>query len=171
MMMDWMVKMSSEKTLNEGLQGNDLRGHIKNIVSVDQYKSKLGDDKNVIVLAFKIRDKFPAQDLSQFLESALKLLDVDISPGPDKEKYYSVYVEIERNSNSYATIQRLLDDTSRLDDEIGDWMFTSYENKMPQPWSEEAFNKSVISNAYDYEIKHNPEAAQIAERMKFLNNY
>lgn len=169
MMMDWIAKMRSE--INEGVKKNDLKGHIKNTISVDQYKSKLGEDKNVVVLAIKVKDKFPAQDLSQFLESALKLLDVDVSPGPDKEGYYTVYTELERDSRTYSKIQRLLDDTARLDEELDGWMFTSYENKMPEPWSEEAFNANVITSSYDYEIKHNPEAAQIAERMKFLNKY
>ena len=37
---------------NEGLKAGDLEGVISNRFSIDQYKSKMGDDKNILVLAF-----------------------------------------------------------------------------------------------------------------------
>lgn len=167
--MDWGVKMKSE--INESVSVNDLRGHISNLVSIDQYKSKTDNDRNVIVIAYKVKDKNPAQDLSQFIESGLDLLDVDISPGPDTDGYYTVYVEIERDSQSISKILKITEDVSRLDEEITQWMFTSYNDKMPQEFSLEAISNSIVTSSYDYEVATNPEAKAISERMKFLNKY
>ena len=36
------------------IQNNDLKDLIQTTFSVDQYKSKVGDDKNIVVIAFDI---------------------------------------------------------------------------------------------------------------------
>ena len=48
--------------LSEGLRQGDLTYMISNRFMIDQYKSKMGDDETVIVISFKIKDKFPAID-------------------------------------------------------------------------------------------------------------
>ena len=40
------------KLFNEGLKAGDLEGVVSNKFSVDQYKSKMGEDKNILVLGF-----------------------------------------------------------------------------------------------------------------------
>ena len=54
--------------LFEGLRTNDLKDQIDPLFTVDQYKSKMGEDKNVVVVAFKVYDKYPAIDLMEFIE-------------------------------------------------------------------------------------------------------
>lgn len=48
------------------IQHNDLVDLINTTFSIDQYKSKVGKDENVVVVAFSVSDKQPADDLSQF---------------------------------------------------------------------------------------------------------
>ena len=36
--------------VNEGLKAGDLEGVVGNRFSIDQYKSKMGEDKNILVL-------------------------------------------------------------------------------------------------------------------------
>ena len=153
------------------MQTNDLKDHIQSTVSVDQYKSKLGNDENVVVLAILVKDPEPAKDLSIFIEKGHDLVDVDTSPGPDDEGFYKVYVEIARDSKLFATVEKVLADVQRADNEIENFMFTSYNSKMPQPFNKENFDNSVISSSYDYTLATNPEAQAISERIKFLNNY
>ena len=38
--------------VNEGLKAGDLEGIVEKRFSVDQYKSKMGEDKDICVLAF-----------------------------------------------------------------------------------------------------------------------
>ena len=42
--------------VNEGLKAGDLEGVVNKRFSVDQFKSKMGDDKNIMVLAFTVDD-------------------------------------------------------------------------------------------------------------------
>ena len=68
--------------VNEGLKAGDLDGVISPRFSVDQYKSKMGEDKNIMVLAFTVDSLAPAKDLERFAETGYKeLLDADSTPG------------------------------------------------------------------------------------------
>ena len=60
------------------IQNNDLEDLISSVVSIDQYKSKIGKDENVVVIAFDIKDSDPAKDLSQFIETGHECIDVDV---------------------------------------------------------------------------------------------
>ena len=68
--------------LFEGLRAGDLKDMVSNRVTIDQYKSKMGEDKSIVVLAFKVKDKFPAIDLMEFIEKGYNfVLDADMSSG------------------------------------------------------------------------------------------
>lgn len=159
--------------LKESVKENELRSLVHNEVSIDQYKSKLGKDEKVIVLGIKVRDQNPAQDLSQFIESKLDedVLDVEVSPGPNEDGDYTVFVEIKRHSNAYDVIEGIMRDITKVDNDFMDVMFKAYENKDSQPFTKDNFEHSVITDARDYQLSHNPEAKEIAERMKFLTKY
>ena len=153
------------------IQNNDLIDLIQSTFSVDQYKSKIGDDKNVVVLAFEVKDADPAKDLSQFIETGHNTIDVDVSPGPNKDGNYKVFVELERNSKLFDSIDNILKDITRVDESANSFMFNSYKSDMPSNWNRQNFETSVYSSSYDYEMATNPEAQSISERIKFLNSY
>lgn len=163
--------MKQQYNLKENIKHNDLAELINTTFSVDQYKSKLGEDENIIVIAFVVMDLDPAQELSQFLETGHDAFDIDVSTGPNEDGHYSVYVEIERDSKAFTRIDDIVKDIERADNNFKSPTFTSYENKAPQPWNEENFNNSVITSSYDYVLKHNPEAQEIKERINFLKKY
>ena len=153
------------------IQNNDLINLIETTFSVDQYKSKIGDDKNIVVVAFDVKDVDPAKDLSQFIETGHDTIDVDVSPGPDKNGNYKVYVELERNSKLFEAIDSILNDITRVDESAKSFKFNAYKSDMPTEWNKENFVASVLSSSYDYTIATNPEAHAITERIKFLNKY
>ncbi len=153
------------------MQNNDLKDHVLATVSIDQFKSKLGKDENVVVVSIQVKDAEPSKDLSLFIEKGHDVIDVDTSPGPDNEGYYKVFVEIARNQKLYANIEKILGDVKRADNSVDTFMFTSYNMKDPQPFNKQNFSTSVIDNSYDYTIATNPEAQEISERIKFLNSY
>lgn len=161
--------MQSE--LKESIGHNALRNLVAPLVSIDQYKSKVGTDENVVVIAFKVQDQDPAQDLSQFIESGFDVLDVDVSPGPDSDGIYTVFVELERNTKLFELIDTILNDVKQVDNDIESWQYSCYESDKIFNWDKESFDQNIISSSYDYTIKHNPEAKAISERMKFLNKY
>lgn len=160
-----------QSQINEGAEHNDLRGLVNPVVSIDQYKAKVGKDENIIVIAIKVMDKFPAQDLSSFLESGLDAYDVDVSPGPDGDGNYTVFVEIDRNQKSIDSIMNVIQQVKNLDNEFSDIKFTSYEDKLVKDFSKENLESNIIVNSYDYVIKHAPGAKDLEERIKFLKDY
>ena len=153
------------------IQHNDLVNLIEPVVSIDQFKSKVGDDKNIVVLAFDVKDADPAQDLSQFIETGHDTIDVDVSPGPNKDGFYKVFVELERNSKLFDNIDKILTDVKRVDNDLVAFEFFAYKQDASIDWSKENFEKHVYSSSYDYVLATNPEAHAISERMKFLNSY
>ena len=168
-----LIDVIKKNDLKESVKENDLRSLIHNEVSIDQYKSKLGKDEKVIVLGIKVKDQDPAKDLSQFIESKLDedVLDVEVSPGPNEDGDYTVFVEVKRHSNAYDVIEGILRDITKVDNDFMDVMFKAYENKTSQPFNKDNFEHAVITDARDYQLQHNPEAKEIAERMKFLTKY
>ena len=82
--------------VNEGLKAGDLDGVVSNRFSIDQYKSKMGEDASIVVLAFTVDSLAPAKDLERFAETGFKsVLDADATPGSledgkHKEKVFDV---------------------------------------------------------------------------------
>ena len=68
--------------VNEGLKAGDLEGVVSSKFSIDQFKSKMGEDRNILVLAFTVDGQAPAKDLERFAETGYKsVLDADATPG------------------------------------------------------------------------------------------
>ena len=57
--------------IKEGLKAGDLEDVVSKRFSVDQYASKMGDDRNIMVLAFTVDGLEPAKDLERFAETGL----------------------------------------------------------------------------------------------------
>ena len=49
-----------------GLLKNDLQFLVDNIIEIDSYKSKMGNDEDIITLAFSVNGNEPAKDLENF---------------------------------------------------------------------------------------------------------
>jgi hypothetical protein len=166
------MMMPSDHNITEGVHHDDLNSLIDPIASIDQYKSKIGNDENIIVIAILIKDKEPAEDLSDFIETRRGVLDVDTSIGPDTDGMYTVYIEINRDSKAFHMINDILTDIQQVDTEIDFWKFKSYERKgKVSSWTQENFKKHIISSSYEYVITHDPKARKIKERIDFLNKY
>jgi hypothetical protein len=79
--------------INEGMRAGDLKNLVLNVVSVDEFQSKI--DENAVVIGFYVHEQTGADDLNRFIQrSVLDILDVDTSPAPDQTGYYMVFVEI-----------------------------------------------------------------------------
>jgi hypothetical protein len=146
--------LNNSEYLLEGLQYKDLDGLMKPTVHVDEFSSKMGDDEDIIVLSFFVRDKGAAKDLMAWFEKGYDfVLDADVSPGEVKPNRFLVYVEIRRRSAAPRHVQELLDDLSTLTEfELSDWMVT-YEDSTA-PWSEDNFAKMVPLTPDEYRSAH-----------------
>jgi hypothetical protein len=112
-----------KKTLLEDLKAGDLEDTVKSTFEIDAYYPKI-DDKNIVV-SFQVEDENPAYDLSRFIEFSHKtVLDTEVSPGPDANGYYIVFVEFTPN-NLAAKIYKMLEAVSYLTN-ITDWTYKAY---------------------------------------------
>ena len=120
--------------LHEGLQYRDLDGLMKPTVHVDEFSSKMGDDADIIVLSFFVRDKAAAKDLVSWFEKGYDfVLDADRSPGEIKPNRYLVYVEMRRRSAAPGNITEMLSDLETLTEyNASDWQW-HYDGKK-YPW-------------------------------------
>jgi hypothetical protein len=154
----------------EGLEYKDLEGMMKPTIHIDEFAAKMGDDEDIIVVSFFVRDLQAAKDLTAWFEKGYDfVLDADRSPGEIKPSRYLVYVELRRRSTAPQNINRLLDDLSSLTEySVDDWIM-HYEDET-YPWSEDAFARVVPLTPNEYRSAHEAElnewrtAAGIAPR-------
>ena len=117
--------------INEGLKAGDLEGVVSKRFSVDQYKSKMGDDRNIMVLAFVVDSLAPAKDLERFAETGYKeVLDADATPGTMADGKHRVFVEFSRQEGVDKHIYKFLDDLKKLTN-IDTFEFTYHKRSNP----------------------------------------
>ena len=140
--------------LLEGLQYKDLEGIMKSTVHIDEFASKMGDDDDIVVVSFFVRDLQAAKDLVSWFEKGYDfVLDADRSPGEIKPSRYLVYVELRRRPNVAKQVGTLIEDLTTLTEfDDKDWTMR-YDDKT-QPWSVEAMAKTVPLTPADYRSAH-----------------
>ena len=148
---------NNSKLLREGLEYKDLEGLMKPTIHVDEFSANMGDDADVIVLSFFVRDKQAARDLVSWFEKGYDfVLDADRSPGEIRPGRYLVYLELRRRPAVVDHVQDLLDDLSTLTEfEPQDWFLHS--NKKHLHWSPEEFRNLVPLTPDAYRRAHDSE--------------
>lgn len=136
--------------LHEGLKKEDLKDLVKNVFEVDSYKSKMGEDENVVVLTFEVTGQEAAKDLVDFIEKGYDfVLDADISQGEDQNGRYKVFVEVERNRKIARQISEMMYGISELTGEEN-WKFRYYKDYHSKPLHEIG---NIPSSSEDYKAK------------------
>lgn len=140
-----ITQKQKNKNLFEGLRKNDLLDLIDPNISIDRYRSKMGEDDNIIVIAFKCMHQDAAKDLVEFVESGYDwVLDANASPATDERGKVTVFVEFERRKSLIEHILELTNEIGRLTDDI-DWTFTYYKGEAPVPLDEK--NLEVVPDS------------------------
>ena len=117
--------------VKEGLKAGDLDGVVSKRFSVDQFKSKMGEDRNIMVLAFTVDGMAPAKDLERFAETGYKeVLDADATPGTLEDGKHRVFIEFARVEKVDQHIRKFLDDLKNLAN-IDIFEFTYHKNVTP----------------------------------------
>ena len=109
--------------INESLDYMDLDGQMSDKVTIDEYSAKMGKDKDIITITFKVYSKLAGEDLVTWFERGYDfVLDASISDGEIKPGEYLVFVEIERRSKAPERLLRLLSDLQTLTGyQLKDW--------------------------------------------------
>ena len=141
----------SNQPLNEGLRTNDLKDMVYPMFEVDTFRSKMGEDKDVCVVTFQAKDRYPAKDMMEFVEKGYPfVLDADVSSGENDKGEYSIFVEIERNKNLADQIKELTYGLEKLTG-INEWQFKYYKDNNKYEATTENLREKVPSSSRMYE--------------------
>lgn len=138
--------------LIENLHANDLKHLIEKTFEIDSYKSKIGDDEDIIVLTFIIKTEDPAKDLENFIEMGYNfVLDADVSQGETDDGTFRVYVELERTPRAPELIMELVEGIKLLAD-LPTMRFRYYKSFKSQEATLESINNTVALDANSYKL-------------------
>lgn len=138
---------------------DDLKWLVDDGVLIDMHKTKLGANKDYIVLAIIVNDRTPAHDLASFIENSVyDFEDVEVSSATDTKGRYLIYVELNRDSDAFKTINGILTDTKRLTG-IEEWKFKGMGMNEFIPFDDEAFSSHIIIDPIEYDRLH-PEVEE-----------
>lgn len=137
--------------LNEGLRPMDLKEMVHTIFEIDSFKSKMGEDQDVCVVSFKVKDRSPAKDLMEFIEKGYSfVLDADVSSGEDNKGEYSVFVEISRTPKLAEQIKELTYGVKKLTG-IDDFKFKYYKESQVHEATGENLSRHIPPTPREYE--------------------
>ena len=135
-----------------GLRAGDLKDLVYKVFEIDSYKSKMGNDADIVVLSFTVNEKQPATDLVEFIEKGYSfVLDADVSSGEQEDGMYRVFVEIERDKHVPQQIVELLDGVAKLAGR-DDFRFRYYKSFKSEPVSIDALEAVIPIDNEAYEI-------------------
>jgi hypothetical protein len=138
-----------------GLLKNDLGHLVDKIIEIDSYKSKMGEDSDIVTLAFSVHGNEPAKDLENFIEKGYPfVLDADVTSGEQSDGTYKVFVEMERNKEVPMQIIEIADGVSKLAD-LEKMRFRYYKNFKSKDLDEENLSASIPVDKQSYEIAIN----------------
>jgi hypothetical protein len=165
--------MHKHNQLFESLGFKDLDGLMKPTIHVDEFSSKMGDDDDIIVVSFFVRDQTAAKDLMNWFEKGYDfVIDADRSPGEIKPNRYLVYVELRRRSTAGGHVEELLDDLGTLTEfKPDDWLM--HYKGQEVPFSRDTFDSMVplSPRAYREQYDKDLNEVRIAAGMPVVTAY
>jgi len=155
--------MTNKTILNEGLDYHDLEGQMIPTVTVDEYAAHMGNDSEIVTLAFTIKSEAAGNDLVDWFERGYDfVLDAQVSEGEVKPGQYLVFVEMNRRSSVPKRIIELLDDLETLTAiPVKDWtIIVDEEEYSPE---EEVLKQVITISPHDYRETEEVEEEEINE--------
>jgi len=157
-----MHNNNSNNQLFESLGFKDLDGLLKPTIHVDEFSSKMGDDDDIIVISFFVRDAQAAKDLMMWFEKGYDfVLDADRSPGEIRPGRYLVYVELRRRSTAGGNVEQLLDDLNTLTEFEDSTAWTMHYRDQEIPFSRDSFDTTVPLTPRAYRERYEKDLNEV----------
>ena len=157
-----MHNNNSNNQLFESLGFKDLDGLLKPTIHVDEFSSKMGDDDDIIVISFFVRDAQAAKDLMMWFEKGYDfVLDADRSPGEIRPGRYLVYVELRRRSTAGGNVEQLLDDLNTLTEFEDSSAWTMHYRDQEIPFTRDSFDATVPLTPRSYRERYEKDLNEV----------
>jgi hypothetical protein len=150
---------------------NEMANLVNPTISIDQYKPKIGEASETVVVAFEVDSEQPASDLANLLETdVVEMLDVDVSQGPNKDGKHLVFVEFARDNRLHSNILDIMHAVSSATG-ISEWQFDGYKSEVSSQLDEDNLSSLVLDNPQDYVLKYADKMEESSEllRLKTLS--
>lgn len=152
------------------LKYNELQDLVLPKVSIDEFAPKTGNNDEVIVLGFYVKDKEPAKDLSHFLETGpYDILDVESSPASDEEGNYMVFVEVKRSKDFFDLAETVIKDLNNIMDLEG-WKYKPYYSDDEFTAEDSSWKNFVITDPDKYVSREEFKENKMKEEKNEYNN-
>jgi ribosomal protein L13 len=137
--------------LREGLEQGDLKRLVHTEMHVDDFKSKLGRDEDVVVISLKVTGKEPAADIVNFVEKGYEwVIDADVSSGEMDDGDYIVFIECDREPVVAANVMALMTDLMNLtEQDISEWR-VRYRNGREHELTEKNLQDMIPKTPSEY---------------------
>ena len=140
--------------INEALRHNDLEGVVVERISVDEFEPKTGEKEDIAVIGFYVTEQAAGEDLAKFIaKSIFEHRDVEVTPNPNEENLYMVFVEVDRNEGLVEGLRNLVEDIVNVTGKL-EWKVKPLLSD-----SEIAIDDPVLETI----IKQSPETYQTKE--------
>lgn len=145
--------MTNKNILTEGLDYLDFEGEIDPKITVDEYAAKMGEDSEIVTIAFTVRSEAAGNDLADWFERGYDfVLDAQVSEGEVSPGKYLVFVEMDRRTRVPERIIELLKDLKTLTGlELSDW--TIIVDDTEHAPDEAALKKAIVLSPHEYRMK------------------
>lgn len=144
---------TQKRNLSEGLRSGDLENYVSEVFTVDRYRSKMGNDSDVVVLGFRVKERYPAIDMMEFIEKGYDfILDADMSAGEESTGDYQVFVEIERTPQLKEQMSELLGGVGQLCN-LRNWKFRYLKDPNTVEFTEETAMQFIPMTSEAYSSK------------------
>lgn len=148
------------------LQEGDLKNTVIKNLSIDEYEPKTGDADKVLVLGFNTTEDAPGKDLYHFLNnSVVEIRDVEVSPNPNTDGHYMVFVELDRNENVIENIKSLVLEVERLSGKLS-WTFKTPLDENNLDFNDILLTQFVQSDPDNYLSPSDWKAQQLEAEQK-----
>ena len=140
----------------EGLEQGDLKRLIHPELHIDEYKSKMGKDEDIIVVSFKVTGKEPAEDLVNFIEKGYEwVIDADISSGEMEDGDYIVFVESDREPKFVDNLLEMISDIMNLtEQDMSEWRVRFKSSNTDFSLDKDSISENVPLTSGDYLNKY-----------------
>ena len=136
-----------------GLKYGDLKDTVLSKISIDEFEPKTGESRDVVVLGLRVIENNVGQDLYSFLNSGVAdIRDIEVSPNPNDDGHYMVFVEMDRNENTLTNIRNMIKDVENVAGKLK-WKASTHLTDDYFPLNEDDIQNYFISNPEDYLTK------------------
>lgn len=160
--------------INEALKHGDLAGVVTNKVSVDEFEPKTGEKEEIAVIGFYVTEQAAGDDLAKFISKSVhEHRDVEVTPNPNEDNFYMVFVEVDRKEGMVEGLRGLVKDIVNVSGKL-DWqvkpLLSDSELSIDDPMLETIIKQSPETYQTKEQQTEEAEQMKITEIQDFIKN-